>query len=499
MEVIMKLRAMLKIMLLTLLATSSTIFAGKRLAEDAADQEDRPAKAARLTQEETSEPQGEIQEDTITLISSDGDSRAIPRHRALLSGTIKNMLDVPGDTQETNQNMPLPEVSSATMHNLVACLEIIGTNTIETSLSADGYTKLSDFIKALSANAYADLINAVNFLDIQVLQQSLIDNSVDFIISHPEASHVFSEKLPLEMQELITPKVHSTYNRLFMALYRSRGFTFEPPHTKPNDFITHTENLSALINYYHNLEEVNFTSINTTDRDLTLLARYLGNLTHLDLSDFHNITDADLTALVSYFPKLTSLELHYLPKVTDAGLRGALQNLQKLTHLALENMPNITDDGLIALQNLPSLSSLELFYLPNATDTGLREALQNLHNLTSLTLISLNLTDTGFRALQNPESLTQLTLINLNITDASLIALTPYLYNLKNLTLQLLPITDANLIAFTSRLPNLTHLTLGYLRNLTEATKQRLLAETYNYAKNQRSLTTLCLERLKNF
>jgi hypothetical protein len=170
MEVLMKkLVTISKLTLLAALAASNLALASKRSADD---QGDNPTKAVRFTDPTDQQtPAGT----TITLVSSEDESFDVSHDLAMLSGTIKKIL---GDSTETNQNFPLENISSATIQNIIPCLEIIhAANGNQATIK----TELSVLITNLSPDALADLMNAANFLDIpQLLQLEVPADSTSF-------------------------------------------------------------------------------------------------------------------------------------------------------------------------------------------------------------------------------------------------------------------------------------------------------------------------------
>jgi hypothetical protein len=162
MEVLMKkLVTISKLTLLAALAVSSIALASKRSADN---QGDNPTKAVRFTDPTDQQtPAGK----TITLVSSEDQSFDLSHDLAMLSGTIKKIL---GDSAEANQNFPLENISSATIQNLIPCLEIIhAANGNQAAIK----TELSAFITNLSPNELTDLMNAAKFLDIKPLHDTI--------------------------------------------------------------------------------------------------------------------------------------------------------------------------------------------------------------------------------------------------------------------------------------------------------------------------------------
>jgi ankyrin repeat protein len=174
-------------LLAALTASNLALAAGKRPAEDDGGQQPKHLRA--------DADQQVLAETTITLVSSDEQSFNISLALAMLSGTIKNML---GDSADTSQDFPLPNISSAIMKNLIPCFEIIhaGKNN-QTEIC----TALTACItqRNLSAEDLADLINAANFLDIPQILQAIFTSQPLF-----KRAMILSDSFPQEIQDMMS-------------------------------------------------------------------------------------------------------------------------------------------------------------------------------------------------------------------------------------------------------------------------------------------------------
>jgi hypothetical protein len=104
----------------------------------------------------------------VTLVSSDGKSFEIPKKITMASITLKHMLE---DCQDNvNPNIPLQNISGATVKNLIACFDIIhyykGNHPDHTGNNPAIQKGLVSLCSKLSSQPLANLINAANFLDI---------------------------------------------------------------------------------------------------------------------------------------------------------------------------------------------------------------------------------------------------------------------------------------------------------------------------------------------
>jgi ankyrin repeat protein len=191
-------------LLAALTASNLALAAGKRPAEDQGDQLSKRLRDAESTDQQVPAST------TITLVSSDEESFNVLLDLAMLSGTIKNML---GDSTDTNQSFPLPNISSATLKNLIPCLKTIHAGNGKQPAIRN---KLTILIKRLSNHALAGLINAANFLDIpQILKaiftsQPLLERAVNLHKKFPSEINtimlkktIFSSKNTEELKENI--------------------------------------------------------------------------------------------------------------------------------------------------------------------------------------------------------------------------------------------------------------------------------------------------------
>ncbi|CAG8536677.1 1172_t:CDS:2 [Paraglomus occultum] len=94
-------------------------------------------------------------------------------------------------------------------------------------------------------------------------------------------------------------------------------------------------------------------------------------LTHLNLSNNHNLTDVALDELSERCPQLTHLQLHSCSSLAEEGLIRLSQACTKIEALDLEDILSITDRTLHSFaSNLPNLKICCLSYCEQITDEG---------------------------------------------------------------------------------------------------------------------------------
>jgi Leucine-rich repeat (LRR) protein len=158
------------------------------------------------------------------------------------------------------------------------------------------------------------------------------------------------------------------------------------------------------------------------------------------------------------------------PWVSDAGLK-ALAGFRNLTTLTV--MDEMIDDRLEEIARHEKLTSLTIFS-GRITDSGL-EYLAPLRNLTSLNLYSDRVTDAGLKHLAPLKNLTALGLFRAPVTDAGLRALAKSHPHLTGLDLAYTNVTDAGLKELAA-FKNLTSLRLGGRKTVTEGGLAHLAA-----------------------
>jgi Leucine-rich repeat (LRR) protein len=440
---VMKISHISKLVLLAALATSNVVFASKRPAEDDGNQLGKHVRRNPI----------------VTLISSDEENFEVPTEFAMQSGTLQHMIE---DCEDPNQTATLPNVASATMQNLIPCLEIISMGNGNEAVIK---TELSKFINTqdLSQQALEDLLLAANFLDIQ----PVID------------------------------AVTAMYDLMHRAV-SFNGFVQESPDSSDSNAIEElrllARNLTNIIGYCRQLTELRFIFCSITNAELEALAPHLKALTSLTLSGT-KVTDAGLQAGAPHLQALTTLIFVICPNITDEGLKAVAQ-LKALKTLRLDGCYKITDAGLQAIApHLQTLTSLTLSGCYKITYAGLQAIAPYLKALTELVLSGDNITDAGLKALaQNLKALTSLTLDGSHITDAGLKTLAPYLQALTSLTISFChKITHAGLQALAPYLQALTLLIIVCCSGVSEA----VLKELQNLIRNRSSsLLGLCSRRV---
>jgi hypothetical protein len=506
MEVLMKkLVTISKLALLAALATSSLAHAaGKRPAEDDGGQH---AKHMRINP-------------TVTLVSSDEENFEISKELAMISGTLQNVLQ---DSEDPNQMVPLPYVSSATLPNLIECLEIIhASNGNQASMQ----TRLSELItqRNWSAQVLEDLLLAANFLDIpqiidavhvmhDQLRQAIHDHYFKDI--EPKAKIAVDATDQLEVLKMLALNLNNLIDYC-------HTLTFLTLNLSSSD-----SSQQILLPHFHLLRNLTF-KINQGD-SLTVPTLPIDKLEEMEIIFYRDVTTTDIEALAPYFKVVTCLKLEG-PTVTDATLQALaphLGNLKKVSFMDCNMLTTtgfeafapsvknitflwlsgtfVTDAILIILAPYCStLEQLDLSYCNQITNIGLETvalncgALKELHlsgrqditftaliaffaNSTQLTRLSLghsdNITDTCLATLA--PDLHELTSLELTycgkISDRSLRALAPHLNKLKRLRFQGINITDIGLTALAGHCSALDDLIIACCPHITGGSVEKMV------------------------
>jgi len=197
----------------------------------------------------------------------------------------------------------------------------------------------------------------------------------------------------------------------------------------------YTDNGLTYIGELEQLQELHLSSKVITDEGLAFLEK-LTELRELHILSSDGVTDAGLMHL-RCLGKLENLRIWWCHLITGEGLFhlshlrslkrlslnslgmtasgfARIENLHQLSELTIYGSP-LDDKGMASLGQLTNLRKLELLYVNNVTDSGLSHV-QNLHSLADLSIRGNSITGEGLSHLLQLQSLVRLELGSQGLT-----------------------------------------------------------------------------------
>ncbi|XP_052694091.1 uncharacterized protein LOC128172335 [Crassostrea angulata] len=213
-----------------------------------------------------------------------------------------------------------------------------------------------------------------------------------------------------------------------------------------------------------------------TDTQLLTLTQISDRVTHIDISDTHNLTSEAVEHALKWCTHLRSLHMSRGYKLSDGVLEVVGQNCHRLQTLIMdgcykitnngllkmaEGCPDlrkinlsrcsyrVTDDGVLAVaENCPRLREVILAYLSEVTDTSCVRLCEMCSDLEVVTLMFSGVSEKGVRSLTKLRKLKVLDISSLpGISPADVASLTQYCPDLEAMNVSLNPqIDDACLL-----------------------------------------------------
>lgn len=213
-----------------------------------------------------------------------------------------------------------------------------------------------------------------------------------------------------------------------------------------------------------------------TDTQLLTLTQISDRVTHIDISDTHNLTSEAVEHALKWCTHLRSLHMSRGYKLSDGVLEVVGETCHRLQTLVMdgcykisnrglqqmvEGCPDlrkinlsrcsyrVTDDGVLAIaENCPRLREVILAYLSEVTDTSCVRLCEMCPDLEVVTLMFSGVSEKGVRALNKLRKLKVLDISSLpGISPADVATLTQYCPDLEAMNVSLNPqIDDACLL-----------------------------------------------------
>lgn len=237
----------------------------------------------------------------------------------------------------------------------------------------------------------------------------------------------------------------------------------------------------AAIQNWKELTSIHFNLVNILDDEFISIAKN-GKLKFLSLSQCAKLTSKAF-ATISDCKELTSLDLTNAT-ISNENVNAIMENCKNLSYIGFVWCTNLTSNGIVAAtQNPHQLTSIGLTGI-GISDDSLNRIMENCKNLHSLNIsYCTNLTSNGIvTAIQNRNKLTSIDLAGTSITDSALLEIAKNCENLNSLNLSNCKyVTPDGIIAATSHLKLLVPLKLSNLKKEDVSNKEDPRNITVNF------------------